>query len=67
MQGFRELNHQTKKNMYYKLDENGFYLGLKQEQVYEVVGETEVEYVVVVERNRQVYFRKSRFVLESQQ
>ena len=40
---------------------------LKQEQVYEVVGETEVEYVVVVERNRQVYFRKSRFVLESKQ
>ena len=40
---------------------------LKQEKVYEVVGETEVEYVVVVERNRQVYFRKSRFVLESQQ
>ena len=40
---------------------------LKKEQVYEVVGETEVEYVVVVERNRQVYFRKSRFVLESQQ
>ena len=40
---------------------------LKQGQVYEVVGETEVEYVVVVERNRQVYFRKSRFVLEPQQ
>ena len=40
---------------------------LKQEQVYEVVGETTVDYVIIVEHNRQVYFRKSRFVLESQQ
>lgn len=37
---------------------------LKQEKVYEVVDETEVDFVVIVEHDKRIYFRKSRFVVE---
>ena len=40
---------------------------LKQEQVYEVVGETEVDYVILFADGKQIYFRKSRFIVEEQQ
>lgn len=37
---------------------------LKQEQIYEVVDETGVDFVVIVEHDKHVYFRKSRFMVE---
>ena len=40
---------------------------LKKEQIYKVVDTTDIDYVILFADGKQIYFRKSRFVLEEQQ
>lgn len=37
---------------------------LKQEQIYKVVDTTDIDYVILFADGKQIYFRKSRFVVE---
>ena len=40
---------------------------LKKEQIYKVVDTTDIDYVILFADGKQIYFRKSRFIVEEQQ